>query len=140
MFHQVVDELFVDTVSRRPRRRSSRHRVSIDRGATYCFRHQVHSLDQGLHRSFYRPGPAAFIGFVKWLRGEYPSLQLHIERVIAEEDLVATHAHLDLEPGNPDNAGRALADFFRLEDGKVVEHWDVIQEVPKTDANDNGMF
>ncbi|WP_329061259.1 nuclear transport factor 2 family protein [Amycolatopsis sp. NBC_01480] len=47
---------------------------------------------------------------------------------------------LDLEPGNPDNPGRALADFFRLEDGKVVEHWDVIQDVPKTAANGNGMF
>jgi predicted SnoaL-like aldol condensation-catalyzing enzyme len=33
-------------------------------------------------------------------------------------------------PGNADNPGRALADFFRLQDGKVVEHWDVIQDVP----------
>jgi predicted SnoaL-like aldol condensation-catalyzing enzyme len=65
-------------------------------------------------------GPEAFIGFVHWLRGEY--------------------SHLDLEPGNAGNPGRALADFFRLEDGKVVEHWDVIQEVPKHAANPNGMF
>ena len=43
-------------------------------------------------------------------------------------------------PDNPDNPGRALADFFRLEDGKVVEHWDVIQDIPATSANDNGMF
>jgi predicted SnoaL-like aldol condensation-catalyzing enzyme len=47
---------------------------------------------------------------------------------------------LDLEPGNPDNSGRALADYFRLENGKVVEHWDVIQDIPQTSANDNGMF
>ena len=60
--------------------------------------------------------------------------------MIAEGDLVATHAHLDLEPENPENPGRALADFFRLEDGKVVEHWDVIQDVPETASNDNGMF
>jgi predicted SnoaL-like aldol condensation-catalyzing enzyme len=66
--------------------------------------------------------------------------RLDIRRVIAEGDMVVTHSHLDLEPGNPDNPGRALADFFLLEDGKVVEHWDVIQEVPKTAANDNGMF
>jgi len=85
-------------------------------------------------------GPEAFIGFVKWLRGEYPDLRLDIKRVIAEGDMVATHSHLDLEPGNPDNPGRALADYFLLEDGKVVEHWDVIQEVPRTTANDNGMF
>ncbi|WP_176953769.1 nuclear transport factor 2 family protein [Streptomyces indicus] len=49
-------------------------------------------------------------------------------------------SHLDLEPGNPDNPGRALADFFRLEHGKVVEHWDVIQEIPLESANPNGMF
>jgi predicted SnoaL-like aldol condensation-catalyzing enzyme len=82
-------------------------------------------------------GPEAFIGFVKWLRSEYPRLTLEIKRVIAEGDLVATHSHLILEPGKP---GRALADFFRLENGKVVEHWDVIQDVPSTSANPNGMF
>ena len=85
-------------------------------------------------------GPEAFIGFVRWLRGEYPNVKLDIKRVIAEGDMVVTHSHLDLEPGNADNPGRALADFFRLEDGKVVEHWDVIQEVPKQAANPNGMF
>jgi predicted SnoaL-like aldol condensation-catalyzing enzyme len=45
-----------------------------------------------------------------------------------------------LEPDSSDNPGRALADFFRLEDGKVVEHWDVIQDIPKASANNNGMF
>ena len=82
-------------------------------------------------------GPAAFIGFVKWLRGEYPKLSLDIKRVIAEADMVATHSHLILVPGAP---GRAVADFFRLENGKVVEHWDVIQDVPEASANANGMF
>jgi predicted SnoaL-like aldol condensation-catalyzing enzyme len=82
-------------------------------------------------------GPEAFIGFVHWLRGEFPGLQLDIKRVIAEGDLVVTHSHLTLVPGEP---GRALADFFRLENGKVVEHWDVIQDIPAESANDNGMF
>lgn len=82
-------------------------------------------------------GPEAFIGFVHWLRGEYPDLSLDIKRVIAEGDLVVTHSHLILTPGE---AGRALADFFRLEDGKVVEHWDVIQDIPATSANSNSMF
>jgi predicted SnoaL-like aldol condensation-catalyzing enzyme len=82
-------------------------------------------------------GPEAFIGFVHWLRGEYPQLQLDIKRVIAEGDIVVTHAHLILTPGEP---GQALADFFRVEDGKVVEHWDVIQEIPATSANSNTMF
>ncbi len=82
-------------------------------------------------------GPDAFIGYVHYLRSEYPELQLEIKRVIAEGDLVATHSHLILKPAEP---GRALADFFRLENGKVVEHWDVIQEVRENSANSNGMF
>jgi predicted SnoaL-like aldol condensation-catalyzing enzyme len=92
------------------------------------------------HNPDAQDGPEAFIGFVNWLRSEHPNVQLRIKRVIAEGDMVATHAHLDLEPDDGDNRGRALADFFRLEDGKVVEHWDVIQDVPATSANDNGMF
>ena len=74
---------------------------------------------------------------MRWLRGEYPQLQLLIKRVVAEGELVATHSHLVLRPGEP---GRALADFFRLENGKVVEHWDVIQDVPAESANTNSMF
>jgi predicted SnoaL-like aldol condensation-catalyzing enzyme len=64
---------------------------------------------------------------------------LDIRRVVAEGDLVDTHSHshLILAPGE---AGRALADFVRLENGKVVEHWDVIREVPDESANSNGMF
>ncbi|MDJ1372668.1 nuclear transport factor 2 family protein [Gulosibacter molinativorax] len=82
-------------------------------------------------------GPEAFIGFVEWLRGDNPELQLNIKRVMAEGDLVFTHSQLVLRAGEP---GRALADIFRLENGKVVEHWDVIQDVPAEAANDNGMF
>ena len=82
-------------------------------------------------------GPEAFIGFVHLIRSEYPELRLEIKRVIAEGDLVATHSHLILKPGQP---GRAIADFFMLENGKVVEHWDVMQEVPEKSANPNGMF
>jgi predicted SnoaL-like aldol condensation-catalyzing enzyme len=89
------------------------------------------------HNPLAADGPDAFTGFVTWLRGEYPNVTLDIKRVIAEGDIVVTHSHLVLEPGTP---GRALADFFRVEDGKVVEHWDVIQDIPETSANPNGMF
>jgi predicted SnoaL-like aldol condensation-catalyzing enzyme len=82
-------------------------------------------------------GPQAFIEFVHQLRSQYPELQLTIKRVVAEGDLVVTHSHLILAPGEP---GQALADIFRLEEGKVVEHWDVTQQVPSTSANSNGMF
>lgn len=82
-------------------------------------------------------GPEAFIGFVHALRGANPQVRLEIKRVIAEGDLVVTHGNLVLRPDEP---GLALADIFRLDGGKVVEHWDVIQPVPDQSANSNGMF
>jgi predicted SnoaL-like aldol condensation-catalyzing enzyme len=82
-------------------------------------------------------GPEGFIGFVHRLRERYPQRRLDIKRVIAEGDMVVLHSHMSLTPGRP---GHAVADFFRLEDGKVVEHWDVVQEIPETSANTNGMF
>jgi predicted SnoaL-like aldol condensation-catalyzing enzyme len=82
-------------------------------------------------------GPAAFIRFVHELRSQNPELRLDIKRIFAEDDFVITHSHLFLKPGD---SGLALADFFRLEKGKVVEHWDVIQPVPEKSANQNTMF
>jgi predicted SnoaL-like aldol condensation-catalyzing enzyme len=92
------------------------------------------------HNPDAQDGPEAFIAFVHHMCGQYPNMQLHIKRIIAEGDLVVTHSHLDLEPGNPENSGLALADYFRLQDGKVVEHWDVMQSVPLTSVNPNSMF
>ena len=82
-------------------------------------------------------GPEAFIGFVRWYRGEFPELRLEIKRMIAEGDLVVTHSVLKTAP---EDRGTAAADIFRVEGGKVVEHWDVLQPVPEEAANDNTMF
>ena len=78
-------------------------------------------------------GFQAFIDFVKFFTTQNPQLHVDIKRVIAECDLVVTHSHLTL---NPSDRGSAVADIFRLNrEGKVVEHWDVIQTVPETSAN-----
>jgi predicted SnoaL-like aldol condensation-catalyzing enzyme len=92
------------------------------------------------HNPTVADGPDEFIRGVHLLRNQYPNMRLDIKRVIAEGDLVATHSWVDFEPDSPENRGGAFMDFFRLEDGKIVEHWDVIQPVPEISANTNGMF
>lgn len=83
-------------------------------------------------------GVEAFIEFVNFFKGIFPDLNVNIVRTIAECDLVMTHSHLTLFPGD---RGSAVMDIFRLDNtGRVVEHWDVIQEVPEESENDNGMF
>jgi predicted SnoaL-like aldol condensation-catalyzing enzyme len=82
-------------------------------------------------------GPAAFIEFAKSFLAESPDLRLDIKRVIAEGDLVVLHIHATTAPGD---LGVAAIDIFRLDNGKIVEHWDVAQAVPETSANDNTMF
>jgi len=78
-------------------------------------------------------GPEAFIGFVK----AFPHGSVDIRRVIADGDIVVTHSLLKF---TPDDRGTVAADFFRLEDGKVVEHWDVLQPFPEQSANPHPMF
>ncbi|MGE5072464.1 MAG: nuclear transport factor 2 family protein [Anaerolineae bacterium] len=82
-------------------------------------------------------GAEPFIGFVKRFAQTYPDFRLEIKRIIAEGDTVVLHSHLVRKPGD---RGMAVVDIFRLENGKIVEHWDVLQEVPETSANNNTMF
>ena len=82
-------------------------------------------------------GTEPFIGFVKWITGANPQLRIEFKRLIAEGDLVVVHSHNVAVPGT---RGKAVIDIFRLEDGKIVEHWDVLQRIPESSANSNTMF
>ena len=64
----------------------------------------------------------------------FPELSLDVHRVIAEDDLVCTHSLLRLTPAS---RGSAIADVLRVRDGRIVEHWDVVQEVPEATASGN---
>ncbi len=82
-------------------------------------------------------GPVPFVSIVKWFAQTYPDFRVELKRIIAEGNDVVMHSHLIRETGD---RGVAVVDIFRLEGGKIVEHWDVLQDVPETAANDNTMF
>lgn len=82
-------------------------------------------------------GSAALEQSYSALFAQYPSFSVQIAQVVAEGDLVFVHAHLK---DAPSDLGQAVFYVFRVRDGKIVEQWDVVQNVPATSANDNTMF
>jgi predicted SnoaL-like aldol condensation-catalyzing enzyme len=82
-------------------------------------------------------GPEGFKRFVDFLKEKFPKSHSDIKQVFADGDYVILHVHAVREPGA---RGSAIVDIFKLENGKIVEHWDVIQPIPEQSANTNGMF
>jgi len=82
-------------------------------------------------------GTQGFIDYFERMQREYPEKSVEFVRCIAEEDLVALHTH-QVWPGNDQYV---TMDFFRFDrHGKIVEHWDSIQQIPEESANPNTMY
>ncbi len=89
------------------------------------------------HNPLVGNGKEAFIEYFEQMATEYPDKDITFVRSVAEGDLVALHTHQVW----PDNEQYVTMDFFRFdENGKIVEHWDSIQEVPETTKNGNTMY
>jgi predicted SnoaL-like aldol condensation-catalyzing enzyme len=89
------------------------------------------------HNPLVADGPEGFKAFIEFLKKNFPDAHSEIKRIFADGDYVIIHVH-SIRP--PHMRGRAIVDIFRLENGKIEEHWDVIQDIPATSANPNGMF
>ncbi len=82
-------------------------------------------------------GIEGFKAFIAMRKEKTPNARSEIKRAFADGDFVILHVESHREPGD---RGVAIVDIFRLENGKIVEHWDVIQPIPEKAANSNGMF
>ena len=82
-------------------------------------------------------GLQGFIDYFERMQSEYPEKSIEFVRAVAEDDLVALHTH-QTWPGNDQYV---TMDFLRFDvNGKICEHWDAIQQIPKQSANPNTMY
>jgi len=103
-----------------------RKAIEVYAGAEYI-QHNPHVAD----------GKEAFIDYFERMAREYPGKTTVFKRAIAEDNMVVLHCH-QTWPGSDDYAG---IDIFRFDDdGKIVEHWDVLQVISGESQNDNGLF
>lgn len=89
------------------------------------------------HNPMVPDGIEALQAFVRKNKAEFPNARYEVKRAFADGDYVILHVHAKR---SPEERGAAIVDIFRLEKGKIVEHWDVIQPIPEKTANPNGMF
>jgi predicted SnoaL-like aldol condensation-catalyzing enzyme len=89
------------------------------------------------HNPLVGDGKEAFIHYFEKMAIEFSNKSIEFVRAIAEGDLVALHTH-QIWPGNDEYV---TMDFFRFDEaGKIVEHWDTMQEIPENSANGNTMY
>lgn len=98
---------------------------------------KVVTKDYIQHNPMVPNGKEAFVSYFKGFFKENPQYRARIVRSAVDGDIV--WLHINATNGAKD-LGKAVIDIFRVDNGKIVEHWDVIQDVLEKAANNNTMF
>ena len=89
------------------------------------------------HNQMVEPGVGSLKAFLDMIRAETPEAVHEVKRAFVDGDHVIVHYHVRRWPGDP---GWAVIDVFRVEDGLIAEHWDVMQDVTEGGPNPNSPF
>lgn len=124
-------------------REERNRRLVLDFYEAVFVRHDLSVAERVLSEGYVQHNPrvpdgrAAFVAAFTRIFAANPEARSRVVRSATDGDLVYLHVHATSRPGD---RGRAIVDIFRVAGDRIVEHWDVIQEVPETAANGNGMF
>jgi len=135
--------VLAETAGRDVAREEANRKLVIEFYDTVFNKHEVEKGAAVIVDSYKQHNPMVPDGkkpFVDYFTGHFkenPQSKARIVRSAADGDLVYLHIHSTEKDGD---RGRAIVDIFRVTDGKITEHWDVIQPVPETAANNNTMF
>ncbi|MGE5722289.1 MAG: nuclear transport factor 2 family protein [Sphingomonadales bacterium] len=95
------------------------------------------SPDYVQHSQLAPPGREALKDFLRNAKRDTPEAVHDIKRSFADGNHVIVHYHVRRTPEDP---GFAVIDIFRIADGMIAEHWDVLQPVESGGPNPNSMF
>ena len=93
--------------------------------------------DYRQHSPLANAGAEALKDFLNWARATSPLAERRVQRLFVDGDHVTAHVHVIIEQGT---RGNAVVDIFRIEDGRIAEHWDLMQPVPELPPGKPGMF
>jgi predicted SnoaL-like aldol condensation-catalyzing enzyme len=137
------------TARKAPRAKSSTAKLAANKKLVLAFYEQIigrKDFDGALkymgaaykqHAPYAADGHAGLRAWLAGFKAAFPNHRYEVKRVLAEGDYVMLHLH---GMGGPSPHGESVVDIFRVQNGKVVEHWDIIQPIPDTADNANSMF
>ena len=143
MLVSICGAAFAQTAVRNVAQEEANRALVLKSYDTFFNRHEVDAAakvvanDYKQHNPTVPDGKEPFVSYYREFFKQTPGSRVRIVRSAVDGDIVWLHVH---SVNDAKDRGEAVLDIFRVKDGKIVEHWDIIQAVPETAENDNTMF